>query len=494
MKDEKKDISYKNITKATAIFGGTQVMSMAANIIKGKLAACLVGAYGLGISALLYSTATPIQQLFTCGLNVSAVKDISSAPDDAERSERIICFRRMITALASTAMVTTAASAWWLSQLTFGSQDHWAWFIAIALAVFFLILASGETTILQGCRQLKQLAICNMTAPMAGLAIAMPLYWLLGIEGIAPSIAVLGFASWFVAKHFTRRLDICHSKQTWRETLKQGQNTIIMGASIMGSSIAGSIATYIINTSISHIGSETDLGFYQSSMSITLQCTSMVFSAMAADYFPHLSSIAKQRHKAQDLVCKEGEISILIIAPIAIALITAAPLAIRILLTSEFDASMFLLRAMSLCLISKAVCFPLDYVCLANGDNKLFLIMEGVWSNVKTIAIVILGYAIAQLDGIGIALCIGAIIDVAVSISVNKWKYGISYSDRYYKIAIALTATSIICFIASTWLQATASYTVMIAATVCAWWFAYKKIDERINIKEIIKNKFHGKG
>ena len=121
MKDEKKDISYKNITKATAIFGGTQVMSMAANIIKGKLAACLVGAYGLGISALLYSTATPIQQLFTCGLNVSAVKDISSAPDDAERSERIICFRRMITALASTAMVTTAASAWWLSQLTFGS-------------------------------------------------------------------------------------------------------------------------------------------------------------------------------------------------------------------------------------------------------------------------------------------------------------------------------------------------------------------------------------
>lgn len=494
MEEEKKDISYKSITKATAIFGGTQVMSMMANILKGKLAACLVGAYGLGISALLFSTANPIQQFFTCGLNVSAVKTISSAASDTERSEHITCFRRMITALATMAMVATAASAWWLSQLTFGSQDHWPWFIAIAIAVFFLILTSGETTILQGCRQLKQLAICNMAAPMAGLVIAMPLYWCFGIEGIAPSIAALGFVSWCVANHFTRRLNICHSKQTWKETLRRGQSTIIMGASIMGSSIAGSIATYIINTSISHLGSEKDLGFYQSSTSITLQCTSMVFTAMAADYFPHLSSIAKQRHKAQDLVCKEGEISILIIAPIALALITAAPLAIRILLTSEFDASLFLLRTMSLCLISKAVCFPLDYVCLANGDNKLFLMLEGVWSNVKTIFIVIIGYVMAKLDGIGMALCAGAVIDMAVSIGVNKWKYGISYSNGYYRMATGLTAASIICFFASTWSHTIASYVVMIATTAATWWFTYKNIDERINIREIIKNKFHGKG
>ena len=82
--NNKQEEAYRSITKSTAIFGSTQVMSMAANIIKGKLAAHIVGAYGLGISAHLYSTATPIQQLFTCGLNISAVKEISSAKDGQE--------------------------------------------------------------------------------------------------------------------------------------------------------------------------------------------------------------------------------------------------------------------------------------------------------------------------------------------------------------------------------------------------------------------------
>lgn len=493
-KEDKEDISYKSITKATAIFGGTQVMSMAANIIKGKLAACLVGAYGMGISALLYSTATPIQQFFTCGLNVSAVKTISSADSDEEQADSIACFRRMMTALASMAMITTAASSWWLSQLTFGTLDHWPWFSAIAIAVFFLIISSCETTILQGCRQLRQLAICNMAAPLAGLLIATPLYWCFGIEGIAPSIAALGLISWLVAKHFTRQLCIGKSKQTWRETLQQGRTTIIMGASIMASNIAGSIATYVISTAISHMGSESDLGLYQSATNITLQCTSLVFSAMAADYFPHLSSIAQQKDKAQNLVCKEGEMTILIIIPIILTLITMAPLAIRILLTSEFDTSLFLLRAMSLCLISRAVCFPLDYVCLANGDNKLFLIVEGVWSNVKTIIIVISGYAIAKLDGIGIALCIGAVIDIAVSIAINRWKYGIAYSSSYYKMASGMTAAATACFAASLCCNATVSYAAMAVLTAGTWWYTYRKIDERIDIKNIVMKKVHGKG
>lgn len=492
--NKKQEEAYRSITKSTAIFGSTQVMSMAANIIKGKLAAHIVGAYGLGISAHLYSTATPIQQLFTCGLNISAVKEISSAKDDQERSECITYFRRTIMFLSIMAFISTAISAWWLSQLTFGTTEHWMWFIYIAIAVLFLILTSGETTILQGFRQLKNLATCNLVAPAVGLTVAIPLYWLFGIEGIAPSIAILGMASWMAAKLFTRRLKITHCQMSWKDVWLKGRKTITLGASIMGSTIAGSLATYAINTCISTMGSETDLGLYQASTSITLQCTSMVFSAMATDYFPHLSSIAKVKSKAQDLVSKEGEIAMLIIVPIILMLITIAPVVIRVLLTSEFDVSIFLLRAMSLCLLSRTLCFPLDYICIANGDNKFFLLVEGVWSNIKTLVLVIAGYAIGKLDGIGVALIIGAAIDIAISIIANKWRYGISYSAQYYKTTSVLTLAAAACFAASLWPDIFVSYLTMSLITISTCIFSYQQIDKRIDIKTIIKNRLrHGK-
>ncbi len=492
--DKEQQNSYKSITKATAIFGGTQMANMAATIIKGKLSALLIGAYGLGISAHLYSSALPIQQIFTCGLNMSAVQTISSTIDERERTEHVICLRRMIMVLATMATVTTMASAWWLSQLTFGTTEHWPWFVTIAFAIGFLILASGEATILQGHRKLKALAACNMAAPVAGLLVSIPLYFLWGIEGIAPSIALLGIISWITARYFTHKIQYDKNvRQTWSETLSKGRKTIVMGASIMISNIVGSIATYAINTCIGNIGNEADVGFYQAATNITIQCTSMVFTAMATDYFPHLSSIIRERAKAQDLTCKEGEMTILVIAPIVLILITFAPVAIRVLLTREFDAIIFLLRAMSLCLISRAVCFPLDYICLAHGDNKFFMILEGGWSNIETVGLVLAGYALGGIDGIGIALLIRSVIDVIVSIVVNRWRYKMTYSSKYYKMASILTIAAIACFafsfIKETWI----AFTLMTIITIITGIFAYRQIDQRINIMFIINNRIHGK-
>lgn len=491
--NESQKTSYRSIAKGTAIFGGTQLASMAANIIKGKLSAHIIGAYGLGISAHLTSTFTPIQQIFTCGLNISGIQAISAIEDARERAVYVKCFRRLIMLLATMATVTTLASSWWLSQLTFGTTEHWTWFVIIAMAVFFLMIASCETTILQGYRRIKELATCNMTAPLSGLAIAVPMYWLWGVEGIAPSIGVLGLLSWVVAKHFTRRLDIEDVAQPWNETLRRGKRMLTLGASIMVSTAAGSISTYAINTSISTVGTETDVGFYQSSMSITLQCTAMVFAAMATDYFPHLSSIIDHRHKTKELVTKEGEITMLIIAPIILLLITLSPLAIRILLTEEFDAIIFLLRSMSVCLLARALCFPLDYICLAKGDNKFFLIVEGGWGNVKNVAFVISGFILGGINGIGIALLLGAVVDIAVSIGLNLWRYKISYGTTYYKLSSLMGLSVIACFAASFIEQIYMSYSLMGAITVATSVFAYRQMDKRIDVKNLIKGKIKSK-
>lgn len=493
MSDHSTQSSFRSILKGTALFGGTQIVNMTSNIVKGKLTAAILGAHGWGISSLLFSTLSPIQQFFTFGLTTSAVKTLSSLTNEEERRSYVKSFRRLMLMLSLLAMGCTLACARWLSTLTFNTPDHWMWFITLATGVFFLMLASGEATLLQGFRALRSLAICNTCAPLSGLFIAVPFYWFWGIEGIAPSMAVMGLISWCVNRYFAQKLTIGETTQTWKTTFCQGRRMLTLGATIMISGLLGALSVYLTNMLIGRYGSESDIGFFQAANTITLQCTAMVFAAMGTDFFPHLSSIIHNREKAQRLICQEGEIVLLIIVPIALLLITLAPMVIRILLTSEFDHITFLLRAMSVCLITRAICFPLDYICIAKGDNAYFFWMEGVWSNLKTVALTIGGYMWGGLDGIGIALIIGIVIEVSVSIFFNHWRYGITYSAQYYQLAGILTLALAGGFAASFIATDMVAYPLMGAITMATSIYAYHQIDKRINIRNLIRQKFHAR-
>ena len=485
--------SYRHIAKSTAIFGGTQLVTMAVNILKGKLSAVLLGGYGMGISSHLSSTLTPIQGFFTFGLTTSAVQTLSSISEEEQRSSYVKCFRRLILLLASMAMLSTLSCAWWLSRVTFQSASHWHWFVYLSVAIFFLMLASGEATILQGYRKLRSLAINNIVPPLTGLLIAVPLYWMLGVEGIAPSIALLGLTSWGASRYLTHRLAIHPVQQSWRDTFRQGKGMLTLGATIMTTTVIGSLSTYLTNTFIGYSGTEADIGFYQAANTITLQCTAMVFTAMGTDYFPHLSSIAHNHSQARKLVNQEGEIVMLTIIPLVTLLITLSPLLIRILLTSEFDAIIFLLRCMSLCLIGRATCFPLDYLCIAKKDHIFFFCMEGLWTNVKTTALLMVGYHLGGLDGIGIALLLGAVIDISLSIALNLWRYGISYSSRYYLLGSLLSLAAIGCFAASFIPSSLVSYTLMALITAITLAVCLFQIDKRIHLRQLIKQKLHAR-
>ena len=69
--------TYRQITKATTLFGGVQAFQIIITIVKSKLVAILLGPTGMGIVGLLTSTTGLITGLTNFGLGTSAVKDIS---------------------------------------------------------------------------------------------------------------------------------------------------------------------------------------------------------------------------------------------------------------------------------------------------------------------------------------------------------------------------------------------------------------------------------
>ena len=481
---------FRNIMKGTAVFGGTQILSMLANIIRGKFVAMILSDYGMGISSLMQSALTPMQQLFSFGLPTSAVKDIAAENDIQRKAQAVLTFRRLLTTLAVAGAITMIVCSSLFSISTFGDNKYTCWFVEMSVALLFFILAAGESTVLQGYRKLKILAMCNVIGPVCGLVIGVPLYFWLKIDGIVPALVLMAAFTYGFSRYFTSRLQIPVHKQAWSETFSRGKNMLILGAAMMLAGFIGTLTTYFINTFIRKYGGIADVGLFQAANTITLQCTAMVFAAMATDYYPHLSSLIAKNAGTNELVEHEGEIVLLIIAPITVLLILFSPLAVRILLTAKFDVIIPLIRLIALSFISRALCFPLDYVCMAKGDKAFFFWVQGVWSNAKTYLLLILGYYLFGLIGLGYAIVLNSLIDILASFALNQWKYKLHYTSTLLKTLIPLLLTNFIALGASYIANPYISYSIMGVCALVTCICSYQQLDKRIGIRDIIQQRF----
>lgn len=80
--------SYRQIMKATSIFGGVQVFNILIQLIRSKVIAVLLGPAGMGVIGLLNSTISLITSVSNFGLGTSAVRNISEA-DASGNTEKV---------------------------------------------------------------------------------------------------------------------------------------------------------------------------------------------------------------------------------------------------------------------------------------------------------------------------------------------------------------------------------------------------------------------
>ena len=90
--------SYRQIVKATSLFGGVQFFQIIISIVRSKFVAILLGPSGMGVVGLLTSSTGLITGLTNFGLGTSAVKNISeaTATNDNERISTVILVMRRL--------------------------------------------------------------------------------------------------------------------------------------------------------------------------------------------------------------------------------------------------------------------------------------------------------------------------------------------------------------------------------------------------------------
>lgn len=487
--------AYRNIMKGTAVFGGVQVFTILINIFRGKLIAIFLGPVGMGITALLFSVVSTIQQFSSLGLNFSAVKDISQIreKEDIQQLASIVQItRRLVFLTAILGAVITVCFSPSLSSFAFGNKEYTLDFLLLGIMVFFTTLTLGETALLQGMRQLKKLAISTIVGALVGLVIGTPLYYIWGTKGIVPAMILLSVSTYIANRYFTSGFKLPKISIPRTETMERGKQMVSLGVFSMLSALLGSLTITLINAYIRRVsGSEADLGLIQAATSISNQYVGLVFTAMAVDYFPRLAAICDDRLKLREAVNQQIDIIMLIVTPLILAVLVSTPLIVRLLLSPAFMPTIPLLRWIGFGLFFKAVSFPLGYIAFAKGDKTTFLWFEGIYGNILLLIGNIVGYTVAGVVGVGISFVITYIIYLISVILLTRIKYQFHLSQSFVRSIFPLLVMNILVFGimilgGDHWWTYVSSGVIFIFSV----YYSCKELDRKIGLKELLKSRF----
>ena len=196
MADKRGNIS-RMAMKAMGIFGGVQVIGILCSIIRTKLVALWIGPVGIGLFGLFNNALEMISTGTNLGIRSSSVRDISQAMEGRNPNlvARIVTVvRKWSLWLGLVGALFTLALAPLLSQVTFGDSTHIWGFVALSIAVLLQALTNGEYAVLQGTARLKRLASVTLWGTIVGLAVSIPLFYLLRERSILPSILAYALA------------------------------------------------------------------------------------------------------------------------------------------------------------------------------------------------------------------------------------------------------------------------------------------------------------
>lgn len=480
--------SYRQIMKATSLFGGVQVFNIVIQVIRSKFVALLLGPTGMGISGLLYSTIGLIKGFTDFGLGTSAVKDIAAASatgDEIKISTVATIIRRLVWITGTLGSLVIMILSSWLSQLTFGNHNYTFAYIWISITLLFNQISSGQMVLLQGMRKLQHLAKANLAGSAIGLITTIPLYYIWGLKGIVPGIIVTSVITLSLSWYFSHKVKLQPVKVSYASTISGGKSMLNMGFMISLSGTITILSSYLVRIFIRNHGGIEQVGFYNAGFTLLDTYVGLIFVAMGTDYYPRLTAIAQNNRLCKETINQQVEIAILILAPILVIFLTFINLAIVVLYSTKFIPINEMIYWASLGVFFKAPGWAIGFILLAKGKAKLFF-----WNEVIAIAyflgLNLLGYYFWGLSGLGISYLVGYFAYLLQMFLLSRRKFEFSFSSELIRIFVLQFLLAIGGFLIVRFLKSPYNYPVGIILITISVWYSYKELDKRLGVKSIL--------
>lgn len=372
--------TYGQILKSSVLIGGSSVLNNGIGMVRTKAMALLLGTSGVGLMGLYSSIAELTQSVAGMGINSSGVRQIAEAvgSGDAERIARTATVLRRISVLLGVlGGLLLLVFSRQFSTFTFGSTAHTGAVALLSVAVLFRCIAAGQAALVQGMRRIADLAAMGVWGALLGTVLSIPIVYFYREAGVVPALVGVAAMTIFTSWWYSRKIKIQRSLPlTASEVKVEAFSLLKLGFAFMASGLLIKGAAYAIQVIVAHKSGLDAAGLYQSAWKMGGLYIGFVLQAMGADFYPRLTAVSRDNEECNRLVNEQAHVSLLLAGPGVLATLAIAPLVLVLFYSTEFAGAVDVLRWFCLGLILQVIAWPMGYVVLAKGEQKIFFWTE----------------------------------------------------------------------------------------------------------------------
>jgi len=488
--DNGHDNNYDHVLKYTWLFGGVQGLIIAIGLVRNKAMALLLGVAGMGFASLMSTMQNFAAQCTNLGIGFGAVPRLSSyyeSEDFRQLNHYIMVIRLWSMMAALLGLLFCLLLSPFADRWTFTWGDHTLHYSMLGFSVGMLAITGGEIAILKATRRLEAVASIQIYMAVASVLISVPLYYFWGHSGIVPAIVLTALASMVITMGYSYR---CHPlRLSFRKSIfVEGASMIRLGVAFVVAAAIGSGAEMLVRSFLNVAGSMDDVGYYNAAYMIAITYAGMVFSAMDTDYFPRLSAVSNDVEATNETVNKQMEVSLLLLSPMIVGLLTMLPVLVPLLFSSDFLPVVGMAQLAVLAMYLKALTLPVAYITLARSYSVAYFFLETTYFVVFVLAIA-LGYYAWGIYGTGIAIVLAHVFDYLMINGFAWWKYGYRCTRQIGCYAAVQLTLGVTAFLVSLWADGWTYWITEAALTVVSTAYSIHVLRQKTHLWQSLMRK-----
>ncbi len=428
-------MSAPGLVKSMVMIGGAQGGNIIMSILRVKVLALLLGPAGVGLLGVYNNLREAASITAGLGLTTSGVRELASTKgEDAalSRVRRVLFWALALQGglAAAVVWISREALALWL----LGDTVHATSIGFVGVAVFIFMLSASQMVLLQGMRQIADMARATIIGAAAGSVAGIVGVWVLGMQGLIWFILAPPLATMLVATFYTRKLPrpatapmgAADIFRTWRGMVR-------LGVAFM---LGGLLTTASLLLVRGYLTRELGLdaaGQFAASWAISMTYVGFLLNAMGADYLPRLTEVIHDQKASTALMNDQLQLGLALGGPFLLALIAVAPWFISLLYSADFDGTVRLLQWQSIGNIFKLASWAFGFAIVAAGRSGLFLFSQ-VLFNVIFIGLIWFG-----LPAFGIEItAVAFLIAYGVGLIWNTFLVHYLHGFRFQRLSLGL--------------------------------------------------------
>lgn len=362
---------------ATFTVGLSSLLAVGLAALRYKFIALELGAPGVGLLGILTTALTFGVTLVSLGLGTSGVQATAAALG------REMHYQRTKSALliGSSCLGALGGIIVILLSVIFGPTISPAYAglgiaFSLGIALMAMVISGAQLALLNGLGRIRSLATCTASGAIIGTIVTIAAILLNGEAGLIAALAAAPLATLACSSWYLIREPRANQKPTFRQWWPELRALITLGGIVMLGLLFSAATQLAIRVWIQHTQGLATAGHFQAAWTITSTYLGFVLAALAAEYYPRISSQSADKRRLNISVDKQVQIGLALGAPVLLWMMVFAPFILQILYAGEFESATGILRWQLLGDMLKIVGWAVAFMLLARKSRVAFLLSE----------------------------------------------------------------------------------------------------------------------